>query len=155
MIKFIIENIESSHISSKYIDDFILSKDPQKILGGFLLLGHWANTYPVNYIYTRILDVLFVIKKNVDLRKILINESNINMFFKGIYLLFKAFPKLNEELTSFVNYLKENINLWISDYYLNNYTRKLMDKTVYFIEKFLVDSDYFNKNTNYINIKNI
>lgn len=154
MIKFILENIESSHISSKYIDDFINSKIPDKILNGFLLLGHWAVTYPVKYIYTRILDVLFIFNKNIDLRSILTKEENIFKFFKAIYLLFKAFPKLNEELLLFTNNIKNNLNYWITDYTLNLTAKKMMDRLMNFIDKIMINSDYRNKNTLIINLTN-
>lgn len=154
MIKYIIGNIESSHISSKYIDDFINSKSPEKILNGFILLGYWANTYPLKYIYTRMLDILFIFNKNVDLRSVLTNENNINKFIKGIYLLFKAFPKQNEELQSFLNYIKSNIDNWISDNNLNITTKRMLDKLFYFVERVIINSDYLNKNTLYIHINN-
>lgn len=147
MIKFILEKIEASHISSKYIDDFILSKDPEKILNGFLLLGLWANVYPIKYIHSRILDVLFIFKKNVELRQVLTTEENIIKFVKGFYMLFKAFPKLSEDQLSFVSYLKENISYLISDYYLRITAEKMIDRTTYFVENAMIKSEYQNKNT--------
>jgi hypothetical protein len=146
-MKFIIENIESSHISSKYFDDFIHSKQVDKILNGFLLVGHWANTYPLNYIYTRILDILFLFQKNVDLKMVLTNESNVDKFLKGIYLLFKAFPGMSGEFMNFACFIKENLKVYITDTSLYNYAIKSIDKLLYFSEKVLVKSQYYNKNS--------
>lgn len=154
MIKFILKNIESSHVSSKYIDDLIHSKNPEKILNGFLLLGYWANTYPIKYIYTRMLDMIYIMKKSVDLRTVLTTEENIAKFMKGVYLIFKAFPKLNEDQVSFINYLKDNLNYWISDYNLNSFTRKMVDRTNHFVEKVFSRSDYYNENTLFIKFEN-
>jgi len=152
MIKYILENIESSHISSKYIDDFINSKIPQKILNGILLLGYWSCVYPLKYIYTRILDILFILKKNVDFRAILTSEENIDKLCKGIYLLYKAFPKLNEEFNMFVIYLKENITLWVSNSDLKNYANRILDRLSYFVDRILIRSEFKNENTLHLHI---
>jgi hypothetical protein len=112
-----------------------------------LLIGHWANTYPLKYIYTRILDIFFILQKNVDLRTIFINEDNISNFFKAIYLIFKAFPKCCEEFQHFIQYCSKTIKYCISDYNLLNFTEKVIDRMTLFIEKVIVKSDYQNKNT--------
>ena len=146
MIKYILENIESSHICSKYIDDFVNSKVPNRVLNGILLLGHWACIYPLKYIYTRILDILFILRKNVDLRDLLTTEDNVNKLCKGIYLLYKAFPKLHEEFTSFMNYLKENVVNCASNYDLRNYASRMLDRLSYFTERVMIGSEYNNEN---------
>jgi hypothetical protein len=152
MIKFIIENIESSHICSKYIDDLINSKNPKKILDGLLLTGYWANTYPIRYFHTRVLDVIFIFSKNVDLREVFTSEESVSKFLKGIFLLVKAFPKANEDILQFLNTIKNNINYLINDHYLNSKAKVMLDRALYFIENIIINSDFMNENTLYIKI---
>ena len=154
LIQFIIDEVEESHISLKYFDNiFKNSKDPNTILNGLILLGHWANKYPIKYIYTKILDVLYMLKKTIDLRTIFTNENKVSKFIKGLFLLFKAFPKLDEDFMGFVNYLKNSISNLINDYSLSNYTKEQIDKLVRFINGQMKNSTYRNNNTFFIHFK--
>ena len=47
LIKFLLKNVESSHISFNYSEELINSNDPVKIVNGLLLIGHWSVTYPL------------------------------------------------------------------------------------------------------------
>lgn len=117
-----------------------------------LLVGYWANTFPIKYIYTRILDILFVLGKNVDLRQVLVNEENVTKFLKGVYLLVKAFPKLNEDILEFLKTVRGNVNYIVSDVNLNSKTQKMMERTFYFLENIIIKSEFENKNTLYMKI---
>jgi hypothetical protein len=152
LIKFITENIESSHISTKYIDFLINSKNPNDIVNGLLLLGHWANTYPNKYIHSRILDILFVLKKSIDLKIVFTKDELSQKFLKGIYLFFKAFPQNSEEILSFLNHLKSNVNNLCSDYTQNNKLKTMINKTLIFLQNTIIDGNYCNENTLYYNL---
>lgn len=156
LIQFIINEVEASHISSKFFDYFFQnSKEPHRILNGFLLICHWANKYPLKYIYTKLLDVLFIFRKTIDLRTILINEENISKFIKGLFLLFKAFPHLDEDFLAFIKYLKNSVSNLINDYSLANYAKEQIEKLMKFTSRKLKNSNYRNTNTFFIQFKNI
>lgn len=156
LIQFIINEVEASHISSKFFDYFIQnSKEPHRILNGFLLICHWANKYPLKFIYTKLLDVLFIFRKTIDLRTILINEENISKFIKGLFLLFKAFPHLDEDFIAFIKYLKNSVSNLINDYSLANYAKEQIEKLMKFTSRKLKNSNYRNTNTFFIQFNNI
>ena len=117
-------------------------------------MGYWSNTYPLKYIYFRILDILFNLSRNIDLRLLMKNEKDISLFFKGIYLLIKAFPGLNEEIINFLNLIKNRIDYLISDNTTNNNVKKMLDRMFYFIDIALIKSRYENKNTSFIIVSN-
>jgi hypothetical protein len=116
------------------------------------LIGYWANTYPVKYIHTRILDILFMVSKSVDLKGVLVTDDNVNKFLKGLYLFIKAFPKLSEEMVNYINSIKVKIDAIITGSHLSNDLKKKLDRMYYFIEISLIKSDYYNKNTMFIKV---
>jgi hypothetical protein len=103
----------------------------------------------MKYIQSRILDVIFILSRNVDLRLLLNEEEAIRKFLKGIYLLIKAFPSINEDIFEFVRTIKTNIDHIIIDINTNNKVKKMLDRMHYFIEIVLLKS-YTNKNTMFI-----
>jgi len=83
-----------------------------------------------------------------------VNEDNSIKFFKAIYLFSKAYPKISEEIISFINFIRKNIANISSELTLpSSMLKKMLDNTVVFIEKVLINSDYYNKQTLNINLK--
>ncbi len=65
-------------------------------------------------------------------------------------MLFKSFPSFSEELLNMINNIKINVSNLISDYNLNKAVKKLFDRTKYFIERVILQSEYNNPNTFFI-----
>ena len=60
----------------------------------------------------------------------------------------KAYPKISEEIVSFLNFIKKNIGNYSSEFTLpTSNLMKMIEKSVNFIELILVNSDYYNKQT--------
>lgn len=151
LIKYLIENVGSSSLLTKYLN-FLFKYDktiePELFLNGFILFGFWVNKYPLKEIYTKGLNVLFCIQKALDLRGLLKSDKNVEKFVLGIYLFFKAFPKSKEDTKEFISFLSKEI-----DYSFGNKTKEKIDSLVQFIKKdILTNNLYSNKNTLYVDI---
>ncbi len=144
-----IEKIEPSWICEKYLDEMLRNKDPLIIINGLYLLGYWATFYPMNQVYERVVKE-FELLKNLDLLKlILIDNEKIFLFLEGIFLVSKAFPKKNVYLQEYLEYLNYSLENIVCDFDLYNEAKIMIEKSIIFIEKYIVDSDYNNQN-NYL-----
>jgi hypothetical protein len=103
----------------------------------------------MKYIQSRILDLIFNLSRNVDLRLLMNSEETILKLLKGLYLLIKAFPAFNDDILVFLKTIKNNLDYVITDMNTNNKVKKSLDRMNYFIESVLLKS-YSNKNTMFI-----
>lgn len=68
----------------------------------------------------------------------------------------KAYPKNCDEIISFLNFIKKNLLNFSSEITLPTSTlKKMIENTINFIEKVLVNSEYFNSQTLNINLKKV
>jgi len=144
LIRYLINHVDSSHICSKTVDELIMSNKETYIINGILLLGYWANKYPLKYSLQRINDILSILKK-IDLNKFLVELEFIEKLLKGLFLFIKAFPNLSENIIDYIKCnLKENIEFISNDIKLKNSINLLIDETLFFVQNFIIDQNYVN-----------
>lgn len=128
------------------------NKDPLLVINGLHLLGYWANCYPIVQVYERVVREVDILK-NIDLIKsVFIDNEKAFLFLEGLFLISKAYPKKNEFLLDYFNYLKSNIENAVFDFDLLNEAKIMIDKSLSFITNMIVNSDYSNQNNNLIKL---
>ena len=151
LIKFLIEKIDASHISCdlfEYIYNVNRNEmDINFILNIFILFGFWANKYPLKTIYIKSRDILFTFEKVIGIQKILVNEDYENKFIKGLYLIAKAFPKVNNDVKVFVELLIKTLK---EKKFRKTTIEKFEKLFKFMIIEFFENKNYRNLNTLYI-----
>ena len=151
LLKFLIEKIDVSHISCnlfEYIYNVNRNEmDLNFILNIFILFGFWVNKYPLEKIYIKSQDILFTFEKVIGIQKILVNEEYENKFIKGLYLIAKAFPKVNNDVKVFVELL---IKILKEKKFRKSTIEKFEKLFKFMINEFFENKNYRNLNTLYI-----
>ena len=150
-LKFLIEKIDVSHISCnlfEYIYNVNRNEmDLNFILNIFILFGFWVNKYPLEKIYVKSQDILFTFEKVIGIQKILVNEEYENKFIKGLYLIAKAFPKVNNDVKVFVELL---IKILKEKKFRKSTIEKFEKLFKFMINEFFENKNYRNLSTLYI-----
>ena len=150
-LKFLIEKIDVSHISCnlfEYIYNVNRNEmDLNFILNIFILFGFWVNKYPLEKIYIKSQDILFTFEKVIGIQKILVNEEYENKFIKGLYLIAKAFPKVNNDVKVFVELL---IKILKEKKFRKSTIEKFEKLFKFMINEFFENKNYRNLSTLYI-----
>ena len=151
LLKFLIEKIDVSHISCnlfEYIYNVNRNEmDLNFILNIFILFGFWVNKYPLEKIYIKSQDILFTFEKVIGIQKILVNEEYENKFIKGLYLIAKAFPKVNNDVKVFVELL---IKILKEKKFRKSTIEKFEKLFKFMINEFFENKNYRNLSTLYI-----
>jgi len=142
----LIEKIEPSCICEKYLDEMLHNKDPLYLINGLHLLGYWATCYPIIQVYDRVVREIDLLKNLDLLRFLFIDNEKIFLFLEGLFLISKAFPKKNQFLLDYFNFLKNNLENIINDYDLLNDSKIMIEKSIFYIENNIINSDYNNPN---------
>ncbi len=131
----------------------IFNKENKIILNGIFLLGYYLNIYPTEINFKRLIDLLYKMKNLDFLKQIFSSNENICLFIEGIFNISKAFPKNNEIIIDYFNYVKINLEKLIEDYDLLNKMDLIVDKSIYFIKNYIIESDFKNKNNMQFRLK--
>ena len=130
----------------------IFEKENKTVLNGLFLLGFYVNIYPTEINFKRMNDIIEKMKNYDFLKRIFLTNKNICKFLEGIFSIAKAYPKNNKSLLDYLNYAKLNLEKLIEDYDLLNKADLMIDKTVYFIKNYIMESDFKNKNNMLISL---
>ena len=157
LIEFIINNVESGHMSSKYFEKIFNEyiKDHTRFLNSFILFGYWINKYPLKEFFTKAKDFFFIFQRTIDLKNLFDSEENVNKFVRGVFLIFKAFPIASDDTKQFLNFLKKESDSLTNknNYSLINHTKEKIEKLCKFINKEIFKNEkYKNKNTNFVDL---
>jgi hypothetical protein len=131
----------------------IFNKGNKTILNGLFLLGFYLNIYPTEMNFKRLNDMLDKMKNFDFLKKIFLSYENICLFIEAIFNISKAFPKNNKIILDYLDYVKINLEKLIEDYDLLNKMDLIVDKSIYFIKNYVVESDFKNKNNMHFRLK--
>lgn len=131
-----------------YVEALISNENSFILINGLCLLAYFANTYPTEYMFDRILANIKYLKNLDLLKKLFTTNEKVYLFMEALFNLSKAFPKKNDYLLDYLLFLRENIETISTDCDISNSSKIMIEKTKNFIGFYIINLNFSNNNVN-------